>query len=181
MGWFDFSRWKTYKFHYIIILIIIILIIIYIVFISQPIELKGDDTRMHEDGNGTIFYKGRGSEDESVEELLNRIEWSSYLFKRTSLIDRTLLISITLTIVIILLIFRSLPKPTDIVLLIIVIFVIIFAIINFFYVHGDIYNDYYIKNNVHLIRDKLNLHRSDPDAPLENNIPNRFAVSASKS
>ncbi len=168
---FDFSLWDRYKWHYIVILVIVILIILYIIQI-QTKELSTSSSGRSADGNGDLYYLGRGDKDDSVEMLLNRIEWSSYLFKRTSLWSRILFVTIFIVLLIILVAIRKLPTPSTIVILFFVVFIPVYAAHQFFYTHGDVYNDYYIKNNVKIIRNKLNLSPGEPDDPTSE-IPDR--------
>ena len=171
-SYFDASNWNKYAVQYIFLLIIVI-IIIFIIFSSQGEELRGGhNERPKSDGNGEIFYLGRGSENDSVATLVDRIEWAAYLEKRTTYWQRVIVMTFVITLLIILLVMRGLPKPGAIVLMFFVIFIPIYAVHQLFYVHGDVYNDYYIKTNAELLRDKLNLDRNEPPPPADN-IPDR--------
>ena len=166
---FDFSNWDRYKYHYIVILVIIILLVI-IVYQRQEDELKDDENR---DGNGSLYRMGRGSEDDDIGELLDRIEWSTYLEQRTSTHERYFLTTVIVVILIILLLYRKLPHPGEIVLLFILVFIPFYALFNFFFVHGDMYNSYYIKNNVEILRGKLDVKKGSIKEPSDDNIPYR--------
>ena len=176
---FDASNWNKYAIHYII-LIIIVIIVIFIIFNKQEEELRGGHSdRPRGDGNGDIFYLGRGSEKDSVATLVDRIEWAAYLDKRTTFWQRVTVMTFVITLLIILLIMRQLPKPGTIVLMFFVIFIPIYAVHQLFYVHGDVYNDFYIKTNAELLRDKLILERNEPPPPADN-IPDRPFVMSPK-
>lgn len=173
---FDVSQWSQHRLAYLIILIIVIVVILH-VRKQQKLETRGNGVngRKAADGNGTSTYYGRGSHDDSVEELLNRIDWSSYLPKRITLWYKVIVITLVITLFVILLIMRKLPSPSKLIILMIVIFVPIYAMSQFYYVHGEIYNDYYIKRNVELIREKLELNAEHPKEP-KSEVPKRAVV-----
>jgi len=164
---FDNTNWKYYKIHYIIIIIIVI-ILLFIVIKHQGCELKGENGN---DGDGTATRLSRGSEDDSIEELLNRLDWSSNLNERTSINERYFVCSIIVVILIIIIVYQGLPKPGMIIILFIIIFLPFYAFYNYFYVHGDIYNNYYIKKNVDILRSKLDVEAGIPSEPKNDNIP----------
>lgn len=137
---------------------IIIFILTYKIICQQCLELRGNGKLYSKiDGNGKIYSLGRGSEDEEIEVILQRIYWSTYLRKRTSIINRTFLMTILISIGIILSIYTIIPPVIDIIIIIIVIFVLSFMFNNFMYVHGDIHNDGNIRNNIKLLAKKMNL------------------------
>jgi hypothetical protein len=169
--YFDTSNWQKYKVHYFIILIVVIIIVI-IIMNHQEVEQRGRGKRTRGDGNGDIYYLGRGSEQDSVAVLIDRIEWSAYLDKRTTLWQRVIITTFVVMFFVIALVLRKLPTPGTIILLFFTIFIPIYATHQLFYVHGDVYNDYYIKTNAELLREKLNLEKNDPPEPADN-IPDR--------
>lgn len=170
----DWSNLKEYKYTYIVITLVVIAVCI---FISKDKirATKGSGNRPRKDGNGDIYYLGRGNRHDSAEELLDRIEWSTYLEKRVSLWQRHFVISLIIAALVVLLIMRSVPSPGIFVLLVIVIFIPLYAAHNLFYVHGDIYNDYYIKDNVDRLRHIFGFKKGFPSEP-EDNIPDRIKV-----
>jgi hypothetical protein len=173
---FDTSEWSQNRLAYLIILIIMVIVIVH-VRKQQKLETRGDGLggRKAADGNGTSTYYGRGSHEDTVEELLNRIDWASYLPKRITLWYKVFTITIVITLFIVLLVLRKLPSPSKLIILMITIFVPIYAMSQFYYVHGEIYNDYYIKDNVQLLRGKLHLKAGSPGEPLIA-VPNRTSV-----
>tara|TARA_R110001599_G_scaffold266539_1_gene467318 strand:- start:43477 stop:43998 length:522 start_codon:yes stop_codon:yes gene_type:complete len=162
----------------IIILIIVVIIIFYCVLQSQTKQLRTDGTFSSADGNGYLFYLGRGSSDDSLETLLHRTHWAAYLNKRTQKWERVFMITIVIMILLFAIQWRGFPSPTKFVTYFFIIFFVIFMMNNFFYVHGDIYNDAYIRKNILLITEKLSLNgqfQFDPPLPTSD-APDRLDV-----
>ena len=166
------ERWDEYKVHYIVIIIVVVGVI-WLTFNVHKRELRTNGEYDSVDGNGESHYLGRGDKSESIEVLLNRIQWSAYLERRTSFWARAVIATVIIVILIMFLVYRDLPKPTDIVIMLFVVFIPLYAINSFFYVHSDMYNDFYIKNNASLIQDKLGLHYSEPPEPVDPLPPDR--------
>jgi len=166
MSHFNLEVWERDKWKYLVIVIIIAIVVFYIAG-HQNTELRGQGHRKKGDGNGDAVYLGRGHHKENVSEILNRIEWSTYLERRITQWHRIFLMSLIISILIILLIIRALPSAATFVLLFIIIFIPIMATRQLFYVHGDIYNDYYIKHNVEILRRKFGYEKEDPKEPTE--------------
>lgn len=178
MGQFDLSQLKENKIAYLVIVVIVAILVIYAQK-SKARETKGKGIpdRNGVDGNGTSYYYGRGSSDDSVSELLDRIDWSTYLEKRVTLWYRMLVPVLVAAILIAVLVMRKVPHPATLIILVILIFIPIYAIRQFDYVHGDVYNDYYIKRNVALLRAKLGLEKSKVKEP-SSFVPKRTDVSS---
>ena len=148
----------------------------------QGWELKGGgEDRNWEDGNGPLYYKARGSKNDSVEVLLDRIQWSTYLHKRANIWQRAFIIALIITLLIFLIVLLPLnkwclPYPGYIILVLIVSWLVILMGYSYFYTHGDIYNDYYVYRNVELLREKMNVvgkFRDDVDDPWCDDLPDR--------
>lgn len=174
---FDVSEWSKHRLAYVIILIVVIVVLLH-VRQQQKLETRGDSLhgRKPADGNGTSTYHGRGSKKDSVEELLNRINWASYLPKRITLWYKVVIMSLVITVLVMLLVSRKLLAPAKLITLFVCVFIPIYAMSQFYYVHGEIYNDYYIKHNVDLIQQKLKLHNSHPTKPKDDMPPPRTSV-----
>jgi hypothetical protein len=164
MTHFNLDNWQTEKWKYLVILIIIIVIVIYISE-HQNTELRGKGHRKKGDGNGDAIYLGRGHPKENVSEILDRIEWSTYLERRVTHWHRIFLMALVISFLVILFIIKALPTAASFVLLFIIVFIPIMATRQLFYVHADIYNDYYIKHNVEILRKKFGYDKSDPKEP----------------
>lgn len=176
MAQFDFSNWSKHKLEYTIILIIVIVVLVYIN-VKKSREKRGGGIRGRKvaDGNGEAYYYGRGSKLDSVGELLDRIDWASYLDKRIALWYRIIVITFIAMLLIMAFVTKRLLKPTEMLVLFFMIFVPFYASHQLDYVHGDIYNDYYIKHNVELIRDKLEIEKGKVRPP-KNDPPPRTTV-----
>jgi hypothetical protein len=163
---FDTKAWKSNRLAYLIIIIIVIIILVLASKgISKERKGRGLSDRRHVDGNGTAYYQGRGCLEDSVPELLDRIDWAAYVEKRTTLWFRTVILTVVATALVVVLVMKKLPKPPALVMLIVAIFIPFYAGHQLHYVHGDVYNDYYIKRNVELLRKKLNLKKGKVKDP----------------
>ncbi len=162
-----FKKWIT-----TIVIVIIVIIVIHLIIVNQKKELRTDGDQPSADGNGSLFYLGRGSEDDSIETLLQRTSWSAYLTKRKSRWERTILITIITEILLIGIYWRKIPPIMDLVVTSVIIFFVVHMVPNFLYTHGDIYNDANIRNNTHLIAKKLGLDVNfGADLPVPTNSP----------
>lgn len=165
----NLDKWKVH-----IITLIVIAIVIHFVLKNQAKELRTDGEQPSADGNGRLYYLGRGSDKDSIEILLKRTYWSAYLFRRTSNWERSMLMSLFVLFIHTLVIsFRKgswkLPVISDLIITGIIIFFGVYFYTGFNYVHGDIFNDYNVRNNTKLVADKMGLDidfTSDPPKPL---------------
>jgi hypothetical protein len=175
MATFDTTNWKRYKWAYLTIMIVIVLVLIFIIR-GVDLESKGSGILPKKDGNGNSHCMGRGHSDDSVEELLDRIEWSSYLDRRIGFWKRIFPATIIATGIIMLVGYRSIPKPGIIIATAVAMFIPFYMARQLYYVHSDVYNDYYIKNNVKLLRAKLHLHKGNVREPRSEMPPTRTVV-----
>ena len=167
--------------HAIAYLVILFIVILTIRFISKgkakEVKHGGYPDRKAADGNGSAYYHARGHESDSVSQLLDRIDWSAYLEKRTNPLYKEIIVTFIIMALVLLLYEKKLPSPPRLIILFFAIFIPIHATHKMFYTHGGIYNDYYIKNNVHLIRTKLQLEKNEPTEP-HPDVPHRKLVMA---
>jgi hypothetical protein len=173
------KNWKQNKIGYIILIVLIVFVILWVnnkkLKESKGFsEIKGKIA----DGNGPVYARGRGNDNDTVDDLLNRIEWSTYLEKRSVSAYRFVGVTVISTALIAVLAMRKLPKIGTILIMGAAIFVPIFSAHQLYYVHGDAYNDYYMKDNVKRLREKIGMQSrySVPPDP-EDNIPTRVKVS----
>ena len=176
------SKWK-----YHLIVILIVMIVIRLIIKHQATELRSDSTcepeRAPADGNGSLFYLGRGSEDDTIETLLKRTSWVAYLSKRTSHWQRIFITTFVIMFMYTLICsFKGdrweLPALNHLLITWVIIYFVLFFSRDFYYVHGDIMADFTVRNNVKLIASKLNLDvdfSSDPPKPT-NGPPDRVLV-----
>lgn len=179
-GELNTENFFQHKIAYIIIIIVIIALILAAknclgLELKGPGEGKLGEGRFRGDGNGESHYLGRGHPSESTAVLLDRIEWSTYLENRISIVSRFVLITIIIMLFVICVIMQKVPTPAKTILLFLVVFIPMYATHQMHYVHGDVYNDYYIKKNVHMLREKLGLKKGHPVHP-RSNIPGRTDV-----
>ena len=152
-------------------LVLIIIIIFLVVFLGIAIKSEARDIYWNprrkdiQGGNGKIHYKGLGNEDESIETLLNRIYWVADSDGRNAKWKRSYIISFMATLLIICAIYKNVPSPRDLVILLICIFVVVMATTSFFRFHSDRFAPYYVRRNIQLIQQKLNLKTHDPGPP----------------
>lgn len=151
----------------LIILIIIVVAILLYIKKDQIRQLRTDGNQKSSDGNGSLYFLGRGSDQDDIETLLHRISWSAYLRKRTERWQRVFIITFFVVLILTVLIFdhqeRTVPK---LVAIGVVVFFCVYMLENFMYIHGDIYNDANIRGNAKLIAKKLNLDvKFDQDPP----------------
>lgn len=161
-----------------IVLFIIIAVIIYYIIQSQKYQIRTDGTFPSADGNGSLYYLGRGSEDDSIETLIHRTYWAAYLNKRTQKWERVFLITTVIVVLLFAIRWKGFPSAMKTFTYFTIIFFVIFMMQNFLYVHGDIYNDAYIRKNMTLISEKLSLDPNfteDPPFPT-NSAPDRLEV-----
>jgi len=139
------------------------MITLYLVYKHQIEELRSDGTeRESADGNGSIYFFGRGSQDDSIETLLKRISWSAYLFRRTSNWERVFIMTVIATFLLTLITSYQngkwkMPSAPTMIITGVIIFFVVFFTEGFLFVHGDVYSAYYIRQNAHLLAGKLNL------------------------
>lgn len=165
---------REYLVQYIVILIIAF-ILFYFAWTSQYYERNGQIGDEWKEGNGPIHADGRGSKKDSTAVLLDRLTWLSYSDNRISWWQR--LITPTLVAVaLICLASKELPSPTMIVIMLITIYISFMAFRSYYQVHGDLYIDYYIRNNADLIRQKMGLeeHLAPPTKSKE--VPARVLL-----
>lgn len=173
------NKWK-----YHLIVILIVMIVMKLIIKHQAKELRSAGSHLTSaDGNGSLFYLGRGSEDDSIETLLKRTSWVAYLSKRTSHWQRIFITTFVIMFMYTLICsFKGsrweLPALNHLLITWVIIYFVLFFSRDFMFVHGDIFADYAIRNNVKLIASKLNLDvdfSSDPPNPT-NGPPDRVLV-----
>ena len=164
--------------NYPLIIVIIIIIAILIFALKSEANDIYKNTRQNEirTGNGKIHYKGLGTEDESIETLLNRIYWVADSDGRNGKWKRSYIIAFIATLAIICAIYHRVPSAKELVLLILTIFITVIAITAFFRFHSDRFAPYYIRRNIKYIQSKLNVTTKDPGPPPKKVIPPDYAI-----
>tara|TARA_R110002072_G_scaffold45565_6_gene126946 strand:- start:1667 stop:2263 length:597 start_codon:yes stop_codon:yes gene_type:complete len=171
------NNWNQNKLGYILLIVVIVLVILWVNRLKLK-ESKGFSEKKGNiaDGNGTAYAQGRGNDNDTVEELLDRIEWGSYSEQKVNNMYRYAGIVIISTALISILALRKLPKISTIIIIMIAVFVPMMAANSLYYVHGDIYSSYYIKDNAKRLRKKLNSRSYKEPPPAEDNLPTRAQV-----
>lgn len=152
--WSDLEVWLKKWLHHIILLIVIV-IVFKMIRRSQTKQIRTDGTLPSADGNGTLYYLGRGCNDDNVDTLLKRTYWAAYLHKRTPNWERVFIMVLLTVIIFMVLVWKKFASVPKILITGFVVFFAVYMVDNFLYVHGDIYNDAYIRNNVKLMAQKL--------------------------
>lgn len=158
---------------YIVLVIVVLIILVYIKK-DQIRQLRTDGEQPSRDGNGSLYYLGRGSEHDSVATLLHRISWSAYLRKRTERWERIFIVTFFIVLILMFLVWS--PSERTVVRIVttgVVVFFVAYMLENFMYIHGDIYNDANIRGDAKLVASKLGLKvdfDSDPPKPTSDAI-----------
>ena len=132
------------------------------------------------DGNGKYQYKGRGHTNESVETLLQRIKWSAKNTQNRLLYSVSYIISFIVLLAVIIILYGYsyyCMVVSELVVLLLAIFIVVFSVFNLFDFHTDRYPQYYIIKNVLRIQKKLGLDNKDPPKPNKKSyVPNRTKI-----
>lgn len=113
------------------------------------------------DGNGKHQYKGRGYKNETIDILLNRINWLVKNNYDKNNYNNIFIITYIIILFLTLILYgysSYLLSFWELALIFIVIFVILLSVNNFNNFHDNIYHYYYIKKNIEYITDQLNLN-----------------------
>lgn len=130
------------------------------------------------DGNGENQYLGRGHSNETVENLLNRIDWTAK-HANTENYTKSFIVSycVFLCIFFILAIAKNIIlKFSEMGIIFASIYIVVFSISNLFGFHTDRYSSYYIRQNIEYIQQKLLYKNNIPETPLQHNIPHRTLI-----
>lgn len=120
------------------------------------------------DGNGKYQYKGRGYKKESVETLLNRIDWLAKNSVNDALYTTSYIIAFATTLAVFFIIYAFsgyILTVWEIVIILFAAFVVSFSIMNLFTFHTDRYRNYYIRKNIDYISKKLRTRIKEPPNP----------------
>ena len=141
-----------------LLLLLSILLFFYVTYSETCDCNKNPTTTKLKDGDGPLLYKGRGSVDDNVNELLTRIDWTADFETRRSPWKRCYMAAFISMIFLLQILYPwQIPPPLAIITIILVVFIVCSGMYQFYRYHCDIYTTYYIKNNVALIRQQLNL------------------------
>lgn len=158
-------------YHIGVCVILFILIVGIHLFLRNEIYCNGIEREKIE-GNGDIYYMGRGNDSENISLLLHRTTWLTDSNKRISWWLRILEGSLISLLLIILLIYKCLPSIYDIIMIIVITFAAFFSIQQYYHTHGDVYISAYTRKNLQLIREKLSLSAGEILLPPTNNFTN---------
>ncbi len=134
------------------------------------------------DGNGENQYLGRGSPDESVSELLNRIDWTAK-HSNVENYSKSYITSYCISLAVFFILWitqNSFPNLSEILLVFITSYIVTFSINNLFGFHTDKYSSYYIRQNVEYLKKVLNTNTQSLNELLElpktQTIPHRTLI-----
>ena len=169
----------TYE-SFAIFILFTILFFLAIAFNAEETRCPYDGAEKCFDGNGKYQWKGRGSNDEDVETLLQRIKWlgknsvNSQLYSTSFIVAYPILLSI---IIIFYAYSQYILNVWEMIIVLFAAFIITFSILNLFSFHTDRYPSYYIRENIYLISKKLRIKLKDPPEPSDKSfVPHRTQV-----
>lgn len=167
----------------LLIFVFVITTIVFFLTVSENVSISQCPYKNGKcyDGNGRYQYKGRGSKDESVEMLLNRIDWLAKNNLNKPLYTISYIISYLLVLGVMVVMYATseyILNVWEYLILLIVSYIITFSITNLIAFHTDKYPTYYIRNNIDYIADKLNIKlREDPGCPSKHSkVPHRTYI-----
>jgi hypothetical protein len=137
--------------------------------INKNISRCNTENKEDFDGNGQYQYKGRGDKSESVDILLSRIDWLAKNSYNKSLYTTAYIISYIILIAVFFICYACNTYSLSVwemILIILTNFIVCFSILNLLNFHTERYNDYYIRNNVDIISEKLGLYLYEPPKPI---------------
>lgn len=164
-------RWTVH-----IVFIIVVLIVLYFVWKDQMKQTRTDGRFPSADGNGSLYYPGRGCQDDDVETLIARTYWAAYLNKRVVKWERVFVMSFFIVVIMLALVWKKVASVQKMLLTGIIVFFVVYMVENFLYIHGDLYNDANIRNNSKLLASKLGLNvdfvrtPKDPSCPAPDRV-----------
>lgn len=163
------------------ILVIVIASILFLYTISYKksgTRSNPDDVESY-DGNGVYQYKGRGSDSETIEVLLQRISWAASNGPKKYIFSMAYIIAFVSTIAVFLLLYscgRNSPNVYEFLLVLLVIYLTTFSILGLFRFHTDRYPYFYIKQNAMRLQQILKCNAGDPPLPTNQPIPHRTVM-----
>ena len=131
-------------------------------------------------GNGEINYLGRANKDDPIDLLLTRIDWVAESEQRVSWELRAFAISYISLLLLIVAVFRRTPRPDEILLTLLVVFIVVISFINYSNFHSVLYSSYYIHDNVDRIRSRLDLSPTNLQEADSLKLPHPSQISARK-
>ena len=129
------------------------------------------------DGNGKYQYKGRGSKNESVSQLLGRIDWLAKNSVNKPIYPTSYIVAYALTVGVLIFLYATscyVMSVWEYIIILLVSFVIVFSITNLLGFHSDRYPVYYVRENIGYISEKLNIKVKNPGEPHpKTSVPHR--------
>lgn len=128
-----------------------ILVVVFIVFCRQESGLEAP-----------IFQRGYGRRSESVDVLLDRIDWSNHYKGRISPFQRNLILTLLFTPVVIIVATNAPPSPKQCIQTGFVLLILLQALYYYIDYHSEKFPHYAIDRNVNILRKKLGLVARPP-------------------
>lgn len=132
------------------------------------------------DGNGTKQWKGRGWYTDNVETLLQRIDWLAKNGQKETSYVMSYVLAYLVSIAIMLVLYGYngyIPCWSELVVIVLVAYLVLFSVDNLFNFHTDRYPYYYIRENTNLIQDQLGYYKGCPHRPHKHSkVPHRTIV-----
>jgi len=127
-------------------------------------ELKGD-------GWSKLYKSGEYEEKDTVSKLLDKCEWLSLFNERTVKWRRFLITAVIICIAVSVFIFEQELSINKYLIMILLIYIILFSLSNYYRFHFERYPEIYSRDNITQIRNKLKLKKTMKE--LSNTLDNK--------
>jgi hypothetical protein len=134
----------------IIILLICAIIVVYIFYQEKKDIAVSEDGKLKGDGYGRLYYAGKGSSDDSIQVLINKINFLSLADSRTKMWRRYFIGSFIISIIVTRTIYES-NSILDFLMTFLVSFITMFGLNAYYTYHCSRYVLTYIKENLNLL------------------------------
>ena len=111
------------------------------------------------DGKGKFYIKNKGDKGDSVSELLTKISSGANYDAKSVKWRRSIILAFIASILICLVVLRKLPSGFEFFTMMILIFLVIYGSFSYYKFHYDKFPIHNIRQNVEMIREKLELKK----------------------
>lgn len=132
------------------------------------------------DGNGVKQWRGRGYKEESVEVLLQRIDWLAKKGDDKNNYAMAYILAYLVSLGLLLVLYGYsgyIPEWSELIVIVLTSYLVLFSVDNLLNFHTHRYPYYYIRNNTNMIQDKLGYYKACPPKPdKKSSVPHRTIV-----